>query len=225
MISDNCEWRIGCSGAQLDRLRTVRRFHQILALARLINALGFSQISTVHANDLVGPAGTRQRINGFFLLNALLFEGFRLAQGMAKEFRTPAAWGSGLGAILKDPRFSDLFSEHRKPARDKLTFHIDDAEIARLISEFPTDDVTLVCGRGPAVRDTYDDLSDVLAFHAVVGPVPSHAALNCRFAGLLPVARDMAIAFVEAAEGLVLAILKDMGFKSEVMGNQSKAEE
>ena len=131
---------------------------------------------------------------------------------MAKDFRNHVAWGSGLGAILKNPQFCDLFSENLKAARDKVTFHIDESEIARLVGEFPIDDVTLVWGRGPKVRDTYYDLSDLLAIRTFVGAAPSHEELTSRFAKLLPVVRDMAVAFLKAAEYLVMAALRDMGF-------------
>lgn len=221
LIPSDRDWRIDCSGARLDQLRADPAFHQLLALARLMNALRFAQVAFADANDLTGPAGDRQRINAFFFISALLYEGIQLAQRMAKHFRTHRSWKPGLGALLKDQRFSVLFSDNLKPARDRVTFHIDEEEIAGQLALHPTEDVTLVRATGPEVRDVYYDFSDFLALRTFIGPTATQEELHTRASELFAVARDLALAFLAAADGLVAAVLKDMGFAAETIEHNS----
>jgi len=180
-----------------------------------MNALRFAQVAFADANDLTGPASTRHRINGFFFINALLYEGVQLAQRMAKHFRTHRSWGAGLGALLKDQRFSLLFSENLKPARDRVTFHVDEDEFARQLALHPTEDVTLVRGTGRKLRDVYYDFPDLLGLRTFIGPTASQEEFLSRTSELFVVARDLAVAFLDAADGLLAAVLKDMGFAPE----------
>ncbi len=91
LIPTDRDWRIDCCGARLDQLHADPMFHQLLALTRLMNALRFAQVALADANDLTGPAGARQQINGFFFISALLYEGVQLAQRMARHLRTHRA--------------------------------------------------------------------------------------------------------------------------------------
>lgn len=217
------EWEIICSPDRFDALRGDPSFPQLLALARLLNALRYVQCaaSRVPKSKL---RATRHRINTFLTMGALLFEGMSLVRRMGRHYRALPSWQQGLGAVLRDQRFGSLI-ENLKKARNQVVFHVFEDEFTVQLREWKHDgkDVKFVLGRGRNIADTYHDLADSMAMQTFVGPVDSEAEFRARFIVLAKTATDFTIAFLRAADRAIFEALRAKGFKIRRHRQRSRA--
>ena len=206
------EWHIQASGSVLPSLREDTAFHQILALARVMNGLRYIQ-KTMPEKKSSSPASARSAINSFLFMNALLFEGYKLVQRMRRNFQDYKAWPSGFGNLLRNPRFQRLFASSMKPARNAVVFHVGENDLARSLEGYDPDPVIFATGVGPEVGNAYYDLADLLSLRLYVGFEDSDEKLLTAAARAFGEARDFALAFLTAGDALIAESIPRFGFQ------------
>jgi len=207
-------WRITYPPEDFAALKTDERFWQLVALARLVNALRFAQ-SSLPGQDDDSPRGVRQRLNSFFHTAALLKEGIPLAQRLGKNFRHLPAFKERFLPILQDQSVEILLSKHLKPLRNEAVSHFLESELGPRLSNDDFDELTFVWGMGKTQGQTYYQLADMLAMRAFTGTTISREDFLARARELMQQTTDLAIKYQSAADRLIGEALLEMDWKME----------
>jgi len=161
MKNDSDYREIYASKEDFDKLRSDKKFANLLNLARAVNAVYFCFNSLLDYSGDETPAGQRQHINGFLFAAGVLHEGFRVAERLEKHFGDPASYRDGFGKLLAEPKTQDLRQKILKRMRNKLVFHYDE-DVAKKTLKCPasitfslrvfakTDHTTITPTRSPA---------------------------------------------------------------------------
>ena len=197
-------WRIRVPPEQLPALRDDEAFRQLLALGRFLNSIRFCQFAMIQWTDLDSPAGQRQRSAVLLIAAGLLHEGLQLLQRMAKHFRHLPAWKEHLQPLLADRAIEQLLSKSLIPVRNQTVFHFGEDAFVEPLSHIDHDILTLVTGTGPEQGEVSYELSDLLAYHLMIGgPAPTPEEHLEKARQLIEGTVDLAGALSIAGEALV----------------------
>lgn len=235
-------WRLCIPPERFAALKTDESFRQILALGRLLNSLRFLEFAflgvAAHRDPSLRrfrfqqwilarlrslpfgflrpkperPAAMRQRISAFLFIAATLYEGLRLIQNMAKNFRRRAAWQQGMAPILRDRLFERLFAKSLDPLRNGVVFHFFQDAFDEPLQRFASDDIVFISGFGPEQGQTLYDLSDRLALDLFIGDEPTAEAQLKRAEILMIKTRDLLLDIINAGEVLIAEYASEQGF-------------
>lgn len=209
------EWKVVCEPGQFEALRKREDFHQLATLARLMNALRFAQ-AAIPKKPKRTPASARQQINAFFLLAALVFEGWWLVQRMGKNFRSFGSWRTGFQQILRNREYKSLVETSLKSLRNQNAFHFFEEEARQRLAECEIDDqVVFTTGRGTRSSHAYYDLADLLALRTFTGPGIADAELIARAEPLVTATSNLTVNFLKAGDHLIAEALSSMKFREE----------
>lgn len=203
-------WRVTCPPEVFSQLRSDERFWQLIALARLVNALRFSQ-AALPGHDDDSPHGVRQRFNSFFHTAALLKEGIPLVQRLGKHFRHLPAYRERFLPILQDRSVEQLLGENLKPLRDEAVSHFLENELGARLNDHDLDDLYFITGLGRSQGQTYYQMADMVAIRALTGPTPREEFV-ARARDLVRRTTDLALRFLIASDCLIGEALRSMGW-------------
>lgn len=223
-------------------LKEDESFRQILALGRLLNSLHFLEYAflgvAAHRDPSLRkfrfqqwilarlrvlpfrflrskperPAAMRQRISAFLFIAATLYEGLKLIQSMARNFRHRPAWQQRIAPILRDRLFERLFAKSLDPLRNGVVFHFFQDAFDEPLQRFASDDIVFISGFGPEQGQTLHDLADRLALGLFIGDEPTEVAQLKRAETLMIRTRDLLVDIVNAGEALIADYASEQGF-------------
>jgi hypothetical protein len=149
------DWHFECDTAIFERIKTEKRFQQILALARAVNGLQFVISALVNDAQDFSPRARRSRINSFLFGSAILYEGLLLVEKMNQQFGRNETFEQGLQTLLKDPTARSLRRPHMGPARNFAVFHYDPEEFGRIVRSASVEECEFMVGQGNLSRESY----------------------------------------------------------------------
>ena len=106
---------------EFDRIKKDPRFVRVVQLGRIVNALRYTHIAGATASSEADSSARRQRIASFLYVSGVLYEGFRLADVLGKDFANSTALREGLG-LLKKPDVVALRQGVLNELRNKAVF-------------------------------------------------------------------------------------------------------
>jgi len=202
-------WRVIADQSEYAKQAADERFIHLLALARCVNALRFSAsvLTPVQGHDR--QAAVRTRINSFLHTAAILFEGGRLAESLARHFRTDPAFAL-MAELLADRDVTTLFAETLKPVRDGFVFHYGPENIREALERNEEDEPVFVLGRGD---QAYYQLADLVVVRTMIQTPQSEAERDASYAEVLKAVADLGVRFARAADRLIAPVLLQMGWR------------
>jgi len=197
------EWCIKVPSGKFDALRGDERFRQVLALGRMLNSLRFLQFTFLGAADLRPPGDFRQRLNAFFFIVAVMYEGLLLLQRTGKHFRDKNSWQHKIMPILRDGTFDRLFTASMNPLRNQAVFHFSEDALKEPLAACDAKDFTIVARSGRGQKEVFYELSDRLALDLFIGNSVSTEEQTRRAITLMDQTLDILREIVEASESLI----------------------
>jgi hypothetical protein len=208
-------WHIYCSPDRFEELRGNIAFHRLLDLARHVNALRFAQVALVHVGDSDEPSAARQRSSVFFYYGGILYEALQLIPLLREQFGTLEAWVAGFGGFGSDEDVRAMVAQgtdlHR--LRNHLAFHVRPMVTTQSLPRLNLPNYDFATGTGRSVGAVYYNLSDTLAIHYLVGSPTDYDEFMRRFVDRASQVRDLALRYMQAADKLIPAALKGLGFR------------
>ena len=205
------EWCIKVPSAKFEAMRGDERFHQVLALGRMLNSLRFLQSTFLGAADLKPPGDFRHRLNAFFFIVAVLYEGLLLLERMGKHFRGKSIWQQRIVPILRDGTFDRLSSASMHPLRNRAVFHFFEDALKETLAGCDPKDFTVVSGSGRGQKEVFYELSDLLALDLFIGKSDSTEEQTRRAIRLMDQTLDLLKNIVDASESLIEEYCKSEG--------------
>jgi hypothetical protein len=155
--------------AQWKGLEPDERLWDLLALARVTNALAQAYQGLLISVDYQSPRSRRNRAAALLYAAALIFEGLQVSRRLAKHYRELPQFKAGFGALHSDPKTQHLESAFLKPLRDKTAFHFDREVFQKAVGliEFP--EVRVASARGWNPGAVYFDIADEAIFAYLTG--------------------------------------------------------
>jgi hypothetical protein len=211
MQNNSKRWALEIDKARFDNLRTDERFWQLVALSRAVNTLRFVHAALLayeHEDDSL--RAHRTTYNSFFFNCALLYEALLLVERMCKHFHQVPGFAP-LHEILKDRTATELRNSNLNPLRNQLTFHFFENEIGTQLVK--TDVVPFVSGEGETNADVYYELADLCTLGAFSGLHLNEPGALEKLAEQIEATTNLAVMFMDAAEGFLVAVLKADGWE------------
>jgi hypothetical protein len=206
--SNSVEWQSYCTNAQFEQLRGDPRFQRLVTLSRIVNSIRFIETAVIDRDDLLSPAGARQRASAYLYLAAVLHEGLKFADRLGEHFREWPDFQDGLARVLSRADFKALRSTVLDKLRDKAVYHHDDDTVEVGLSSMAADEYVFFSGRGPTRGEAYYDLADLVVFQYALGLPSDPEELRRRLKLLLDDLIALALAFADAADRLIAAGLR-----------------
>ena len=188
------------------------RFHLIITLGRVVNALTLSRLPLLRPVKWQSPRVRRERQAAFVYAAAVLYEGLRVAVALATHYRRHPKWSTTFGPILADAELRKMRQRYLKPLRDKTAFHFDIDVTREALTAIENEELIVVSGRGAAPHDIYFDLSDdvmLVRLFARDGHRPHLPDLE-RF---MNQTSDLFTRFMHAAHRFMPAVLAEFGVR------------
>jgi hypothetical protein len=201
------DWYIDCDAETFAKCKNDAKFAYIVTLARSVNALNFVAGATP-STESSSPAITRDRLNGFFMMCALVFEVLQLVQSMGKVFKDDALFRSGLQTLMEDRTAKRIKNMHLHPARNAV-FHFLPERFAEKIKIQPPAKCLFLKARGKQKKDVYCSFADTIVIRTLVGDVPDMLG---QFAVIAAATKELVTKFVDEAETLISFHLTTWGF-------------
>lgn len=197
-------WELRLGRRAFAELREQEPFHALVGLARIVNLLRFATGAIACAGDASSPHAKRQQNNAMLMSNALLFEAKqRVLPLVGKYFHDDPAYGE-LAAWNGDSTVTEFIEKSCKPLRNEAFFHVDVLGIGRRLAQVDNEWVRFVSNRGVLKGFTYFDVADMTAVQTLVGDVPPGGSFDEQFQALLRTSAAATVAFLDAAEALLL---------------------
>lgn len=209
----NQGWSIPISRDQLDAMRADERFHVILNLARIVNAIRFCLVAAHNSRDDDTPSGHRQMLNSFFFLSAVLFEAsVRFAETIGRHFRNCSAFAEYSQSLAVNRRLLDRLN----PIRNNAVFHFDSAVMPEALQDINWQSYRFACGLGPEAGNCYYELADATALHFIVRRGDANSDYERFKHEVFFPATEAAINFAKAADHLIGEVLGPLGVQVEM---------
>lgn len=209
-------WTIEIHQKRFELLKKSERFWQLVALARVVNALRFVQVPLMTSASKDTPEAHRTRYNSFFFTSALLFDGMLLVERLGKHFHGIPEFDTGLRPLLKDSVVTDLRKLNLNPIRNTLAFHFGEDEIGAQLAKSTSIAPRFTSGMGETNINVYHELPDLCALGAFLGAsLDSDDSLE-KFRARIIETTTLSNSFVNAAENLIVASLKRDGWEHKV---------
>jgi hypothetical protein len=161
------EWEIVCTSEQFEDFRHRDEFKALLTLARVSNALRFFQL-TYPLTDEDTPSIRRQRINCFLFMASALYEALSYASTLGRYFEEHPTFRETFGTLLGSDEVRGLRTGILRHLRNKVTFHFEEELLGKALEELDLAHLRFVTGTGRRAGDTYFDMADEVASHAVL---------------------------------------------------------
>lgn len=197
------DWCIKVPSGRFEALRRDERFRQVLVLGRMLNSLRFLQCTFLSAADLKPPGDFRQRLNAFFFIVAVMYEGLILLKRMGKHFQGSNNWQHKIVPILRDGAFDRLFSASMGPLRNQAVFHFFEDALKEPLDGCDSKDFTVVAGSGRGQKEVFYELSDRLTLGLFIGKSVSTEEQTRHVITLMNQTLDLLKEIVEASESLI----------------------
>jgi hypothetical protein len=208
MAEEILDWYIDCDADTFAKCKDDPKFAYIVTLARSVNVLNFVAGATP-SSESSSPANTRDRLNGFFMMCALVFEVLELVRSMGRTFKDDSLFRSGLQTLLEDKTAKRIKSMHLHPARNAI-FHFLPERFAEKIKIQPPGKCLFLKARGKQKKDVYCSFADTIVIRTLVGDMPDMIG---EFTVIALATRELIIKFVNDAEHLISSHLQTWGFK------------
>lgn len=212
-VEQDAHWGIECSAERLQVLIREPGFHEVMRLARIVNAMRFGQAALYHARDDDGPVGIRSRSSGFFFHASILFEGLQLIPELRQMFGTHGDWERSFGTFGSDEDVRALVAQgtllHR--IRNHVGAHVLAIVPERSLPRLDMPRYVLVRAHGPAVGAVHYQLADEMALHYVLERPSSFSELLREFELQGSEVTALLMRFLDAADILIPRALGTWG--------------
>ena len=207
-IGPSDRWALRISKLQFDKIKTEEGFWGVVALARAVNALRFVHSPLEHyQND--SPGALRVRYNSFFFNCALFYEADLLVQKL-HQYHGGLPEFQALAAVMTSKPALALRDGSLNPLRNKFVFHFDIDATGTQLTNLSQADPIFISGMGGTNQQTYYELPDICAISTFLGSVSlDDAAIQ----GMVKMAADLTLQFLEKAELFLFARLEKSGWK------------
>jgi hypothetical protein len=207
-ITSTTRWTIATSRHNFNRLKKKEDFWCVVALSRAINALRFVHAALLPYATDDSPGAQRARFNSLLFNCALLYEASLFVQKLHKHHGNTAEF-KALSAVVSSKSAKHLLQSHLSDLRNKLVFHFDITEIGKQLQELDLAEPIFVSGMGDTNEHIYLELGDLCAVKTLTkGAFPESATDTTDLETLLKTVTSTSLAFMDAAEQFVLAVLK-----------------
>ena len=196
-----------------DAVRTDRRIHSLLSLARVTNALTLGRWALLAPLKWQSPRLRRERYAALLYTGALLHEGLRFAESLARHFKHLPQFTSGFAPIIADLSVRKLRKAYLKPLRNKVAFHFDAVVQESSLPRLRNSEFVFARGRGIATADIYFELADDVVTDYLLGSPSTDREFMRRFEEFAVGTSELYKRFMIAAHRLIPAALKELGWK------------
>ncbi|MFH1935736.1 MAG: hypothetical protein ABIN18_29725 [Pseudomonadota bacterium] len=205
---------ISCAKDKFNTLKTDERFLGLLTLARFVNALRFCQKAGIDSQSTPGRAGERDRINSFFFISSILYEGFILVEKIEKYFKDIDSFKKGFSSLLKDRSVKSFRKLVRKRIRNKFVFHFDKDVAKESLENLELPEYIFASGIGKSSGEMVFVLAEEIAINYLLQPTQNESDkdLTLRFQEIIEDTADIMRRFDESTENLIAEALPKMGF-------------
>ena len=197
-----------------ERIKKDPRFVRVVQLGRIVNALRYTHMAGAASSAEPESSGRRQRIASFLYLTGLLYEGFRVADVLGKDFKTSVAFQNGFARLSKKPEVARLRQGILNDLRNKAVFHNDDEVVEIGLDLIDVDPVVFARSLDGTWGTTHYDLADLAVLKYAFRSAPA-VDLDQQIRTTLPLILNVAVEFGESAEALMGEVLLELGWRRE----------
>jgi hypothetical protein len=206
IVNQKEAWEFSLDAVTLSKVKNTAEFHQIITLARIVNAMRFLRIAGWDVKDDNSPSDRRQRFNMFLYLSAVVWEGMKFVKRMGKLFHTYPAFKQGFTKILESGAATSLLPRI-EPMRNQASFHFDESAVEQALSGSVGMDTPFATGRGESVLDCYYDLADIAALRLIDPTCQSESQFREKYSDVIKQTEETALKFLDAADNLIVEYL------------------
>jgi hypothetical protein len=203
-------WRIVVPAEKLEALRTDAAFHDLIMLARVINALRVALATGVTPGTVESVVAARQRTGAYFFTSGVLAEASALVARM-KEHYSHFQTFRNLDALVTSEESVTLRASLLKPLRDKAVFHNDRQVAADGLGKLHLDAYIFAQGDTSAFGDVHFPLADHVAFAFAVGSTIEREDFMPAFTTALQSTVRLAIEFCSKGDAFMGEALSALG--------------
>ena len=207
---------ISCTKEEFVRIKSDKRFLNLIILARFINALRFCQKPILEFEDNSQRCSDGTRLNSFIFASSVLYEGFKLIDKLRKDnnINNFKSFKNGFEPLINDPFIKDFRNSILTRIRNQIVFHFDSRMVKISLKKFdlPNIKFALRCKKN---SETYFGLADEIAMNYVLQPKEneSNESLMDRFDQIVRDTCTIMDRFNKAAIMLMAEVMEDMPFK------------
>jgi len=217
MASESDRWRIACDQGAFEASRKDQRFPYIVTLARAMNAVNFAHSPFLYAGERDTPDARRDRLNSYFFASAILYEILKLIEKMHRAFKDDVEFQNGLRLLAKSSIVETLKQDNLDPLRNGAVFHFLPQKFAETLAKATCEDCPFIEAEGNANKSVYYPFADVITAEMLVGFASDDEVFDAALADAMKKTRDLLLKFALAAETLIIARLKEWGFRMNAM--------
>jgi hypothetical protein len=204
---------IYCTPAAFEAQKSNSRLHQAATLARIVNSLRFAQAA---ARDRLGdnsPAASRQRASSFFYVCGLLYEGFRFADRLGKDFKSSHTFQECFAPLLSEDRVKSLRAGVLNRLRNKAVYHHDDDVFSKGLALLQENELVFATADGDKPSDVSYDLADIAVLRFALNSSSPTGAFQNEVSGLMVDVVEAATRFSVCADSLIRETLRGLGWQ------------
>jgi|GEM_PF-4037431 len=209
-IGQSSDWVAVLTAKAILTAKQDARFSLVLALGRVTNTLTLARLPIQRPLRWQSPRIRRERQAALLYAGAVLFEGMRLVEGLARHYCKHAKWATTFKPLLADPTVRSLRTEFLRPLRNKGVFHFDADLFADALTRVPAEEIIIASGRGFTVRDLYIDASDDLILLSLLGS-PARGQHEARLEQFIVGTMDLYARFTRAATAFLAVAIAELG--------------
>jgi hypothetical protein len=216
--SANTRWKIVITKDKFDSIKMKEEFWALVALSRAVNELRFVQMPLIsHQND-DSPAAVRARYNSLLFSCAVFVESCLLIQKLNKYFGQMPLFQELAQVTSKSKAAQQLLNASLFDLRNRLVFHFAIDEFGEQLKTLELSQPIFVSAMGKENGQVYYELADLCAARAFSKPLPQDDAAALAAIGQRAEAiSDLIVEFSERAEELIVEVLTQQGWQSEVV--------
>jgi hypothetical protein len=202
-------WELACSETDFLRWRDESGFRALVTLARAVNAIRFAGYALYPVSTADSPAASRQRLNSFMYVGALLYEAALFLRKYRADLTPYVSFGPLAQTMLDDPDATQFIDDKLHQLRNRAVFHFDPRFVPRTLGD--AEGGFFIFGRGATFKagETYYDMADRSALNSLVGGVPSDAEFRERIKDLIVRTTALMKGFLDGADALIAGTLTD----------------
>lgn len=196
-------WELACSEAGFARWRDQSGFRALVTLARAVNAIRFAGYALYPIATADSPAASRQRLNSFMYVGALLYEAALFLRKYRGDLSQYVSFGPLAQTMLDDIGATQLINDELRQLRNRAVFHFDPRFVPRTLGD--AEGGFFIFGRGANFKagETYYDMADRSALNSLVGGVPSDLEFRERIKELIVRTTALMKGFLDGADTLI----------------------
>jgi len=197
-----------------EEIKLSEHFCAILALARIVNSIRFVLRAAIDSKDRDTPEASRQRINSFLYLGALLYEGIQAVKGeINKVLRHYSSFRQNFVPLFRDKEIESLCSFVLGPLRKKIVFHFDMNTISETLKNVDLRELTFAKSHSQGAGDVVYILADVIVVNYLLNLTSNQDSKKIE--DLIEKVVSFSEKFCNAADEVISEVLNDFGVKIE----------